>query len=54
MKIDTEQFECIMQALAQLSQDNANLKQLLLDAVADISDLQARIAGLDQRFDEIT
>ena len=47
-----EQFASIMQALARLEQDNARLKQLTIDAIADISDLQARIEAVNMRFDE--
>ena len=47
-----EQFASIMQALARLEQDNARLKQLMLDAIADVSDLQARIEIVNMRFDE--
>jgi hypothetical protein len=47
-----EQFASIMQALARLVQENALLKQLMIDAIADISDLQARIEIVNMRFDE--
>lgn len=47
-----EQRAHIMQALALLALDNATMKQLLLDVIADISDLQARIEAVNMRFDE--
>lgn len=47
-----EQYASIMQALAHLAHDNALLKQLVLDAIADVSDLQARIEAVNMRFDE--
>lgn len=47
-----EQYTSIMQALARLVQENALLKQLMLDAIADVSDLQARIEAVSMRFDE--
>ena len=47
-----EQYACIMQALARLEQENAQLKQLMLDAIADVSDLQARIEAVNMRFDD--
>lgn len=47
-----EQYANIMQALARLVQENALLKQLMLDAIADIADLQARIECVNMRFDE--
>jgi hypothetical protein len=47
-----EQYASIMQAFARLEQDNARLKQLTIDAIADISDLQARIEAVNMRFDE--
>ena len=46
------QHEAIMQALARLVQESAQLKQLMLDVVGDISDLQARIEAVNMRFDE--
>ena len=46
------QHEAIMQALARLVQESAQLKQLMLDVVGDISDLQARIETVNMRFDE--
>ncbi len=50
--MNAEQYAAIMQALAHLAQDNAHLKQLVLDAIADVSDLQARIEAVNMRFDE--
>ena len=47
-----EQYTCIMQAMARLVQENALLKQLMLDAIADVGDLQARIEAVSMRFDE--
>ena len=47
-----EQYTSIMQALARLVQENALLKQLMLGAIADVSDLQARIEAVSMRFDE--
>ncbi len=47
-----DQYASIMQALLRLAQDNAQLKQLMLDAIADVSDLQARIEAVNMRFDE--
>ena len=47
-----EQYTCIMHALARLVQENALLKQLMLDAIADVGDLQARIEAVSMRFDE--
>lgn len=46
------QFKTIMQALARVVKENAKLRALLLDAIADISDLQARIEAVNMRFDE--
>lgn len=46
------QFQTIMQALAGLARENAQLKELMLDVVADIGDLQARIEVVNMRFDE--
>jgi len=47
-----DQYKTIMQALARLVQENGRLKQLMLDVVGDISDLQARIEAVNMRFDE--
>ena len=47
-----DQFQTIMQALARLVQESAQLKQLMLDVVGDIGDLQARIETVNMRFDE--
>lgn len=46
------QFQTIMQALAGLARENAQLKELMLEVVADIGDLQARIEVVNMRFDE--
>ena len=48
-----DQFKTMMQALARLVQENAQLKQLLLDIVGDVGDLQARIEAVNMRFDEL-
>ena len=47
-----DQYKTIMQALARLVQESAQLKALMLDAIADIGDLQARIEAVNMRFDE--
>ena len=47
-----ERYQNTMRALARLVQENAKLKELLLDAIADIGDLQARIEAVSMRFDE--
>ena len=47
-----DQYNNIMQALARLVQESAQLKQLMLDVVGDIGDLQARIETVNMRFDE--
>ena len=47
-----DQYKTIMQALARLVQENGRLKELMLDVVGDISDLQARIETVNMRFDE--
>ncbi|RAR53485.1 UNVERIFIED_CONTAM: hypothetical protein C7454_10889 [Acidovorax defluvii] len=47
-----DQYKNIMQALARLVQESAQLKQLMLDVVGDIGDLQARIETVNMRFDE--
>jgi hypothetical protein len=47
-----EQHTAIMQALARLVRENAKLRDLLLGAIADIGDLQARIEAVNMRFDE--
>ena len=47
-----DQYKTIMQALARLVQESAQLKQLMLDVVGDISDLQARIEAVNTRYDE--
>lgn len=46
------QHEAIMQALVRLVRESAELKQLMLDTIADVSDLQARIEAVNMRFDE--
>lgn len=47
-----DQHEAIMQGLALLVQESAQLKQLMLDVVGDVADLQARIEAVNMRFDE--
>ena len=47
-----DQYKTIMQALARLVQESAQLKQLMLDVVGDVADLQARIEIVNMRFDE--
>jgi hypothetical protein len=47
-----DQYKTIMQALARLVQESAQLKQLMLDVVGDVADLQARIEAVNMRFDE--
>ena len=47
-----DQFQTIMQALARLAKESAQLKELMLDAIADVGDLQARIEAVNMRFDE--
>ncbi len=46
------QHAAIMQAFARLAKENAQLKELLLDVVGDVADLQARIEAVSMRFDE--
>ena len=41
-----------LEALARLVRENAKLRDLLLGAIADIGDLQARIEAVNMRFDE--
>ena len=48
----TEQFEQLMQGIKLLAIELREAKTLVIDAIADIGDLQARIAAIDQRFDE--
>ena len=47
-----DQYKNIMQAMALLVQESAQLKQLMLDVVVDVADLQARIEAVNMRFDE--
>jgi hypothetical protein len=46
------QITALVQALAQLVRDAAELKELARDALREISDLQARIEIVTMRFDE--
>ena len=48
------QFDHLMQGLKLLADELRETKQLVLDVIGDVSDLQARIAAVDQRFDEFT
>jgi hypothetical protein len=48
----TTQFETLMQGLKLLAVEMRETRMLVIDAIADIGDLQARIAALDMRFDE--
>ena len=47
-----DQYKTIMQALARLVQESGELKELVLDVVGDVADLQARIEAVNMRFDE--
>ena len=47
-----DQYKTIMQALARLAKESAQVRQLILDAIVDIGDLQARIEAVNMRFDE--
>mgnify|MGYP001769866916 CR=1 FL=1 len=47
-----DQYKTIMQALARLVQESSELKELVLDVVGDVADLQARIEAVNMRFDE--
>ena len=47
-----DQYKTIMLALARLAKESAQVRQLILDAIADIGDLQARIEAVNMRFDE--
>ena len=46
------QYKTIMQALARLAKESAQLKELVIDVVGDVADLQARIEAVNMRFDE--
>jgi hypothetical protein len=48
----TAQFDDLMQGLKLLAVEMRATRQLVTDAIADIGDLQVRIAALDMRFDE--
>ena len=48
----TAQFNDLMQGLKLLAVEMRATRQLVIDAIADISDLQARIAQIDGRFDD--
>ena len=47
-----EQHTAIMQALARLAKETKDVKELILDVVGDVADLQARIEAVNMRFDE--
>lgn len=47
-----EQFEQLMQGIKLLAIELRATKTLVIDALADIGDLQARIEAVNQRFDE--
>lgn len=47
-----DQYKAIMQALARLAKESAQLKELVIDVVGDVADLQARIEAVNMRFDE--
>ena len=47
-----DQYKTIMQALARLVQETKDVKELILDVVGDVADLQARIEAVNMRFDE--
>jgi len=47
-----DQYKTIMQALARLAKESAQLKELVIDVVGDVADLQARIEAVNMRFDE--
>ena len=46
------QFQTIVQALARLARETKDVKELILDVVGDVADLQARIEIVNMRFDE--
>ena len=48
----TEQFEQLMQGMKLLAIELRETKKLVIDAIADIADLQARIEAVNMRFDE--
>jgi len=48
----TEQFEQLMQGMKLLAIELRETKTLVLDVVADIADLQARVEAVNARFDE--
>lgn len=48
----TEQFEQLMQGLKLIAIELRETKTLVLDVVADIADLQARMEAVNARFDE--
>ena len=47
-----DQYITIMQALARLTKETKDVKELILDVVGDVADLQARIEAVNMRFDE--
>jgi len=48
----TAQFDDLMRGLKLLAVEMRATRQLVIDAIADIGDIEARIAALDMRFDE--
>ena len=48
----TEQFEQLMQGMKLLAIELRETKTLVLDVVADIADLHARVEAVNARFDE--
>jgi hypothetical protein len=48
----TAQFEQLMQGMKLLAIEMRETKTLVVDLIADMSDIEARIAALDMRFDE--
>jgi hypothetical protein len=48
----TTQFNDLMMDLKLLAVEMRETRQLVIDAIADIGDIEARIAALDMRFDE--
>lgn len=48
----TAQFDDLMQGLKLLAIEMRETKTLVVDLLGDMSDIEARIAALDMRFDE--
>lgn len=47
-----KQFEQVMTGMKLLAVEMQATRQLVIDAIADMSDLEARIAAVGDRFDE--